>query len=142
MSHALSREFETITKLIEYQYQTNEGIKWITIALLGTLEILDEYWDTVENVDEAERDPDYQGKVIDSIWETIHAWVVHNEIPMTEEERLAAEDQAVAELRDQLESVGKDVGVDSVRIRNLDELLGEIWKSKKDNSGDAAEERG
>jgi hypothetical protein len=130
MSHPLSREIETLGSLIEFQYQTNDGVKWPVVALVQVLDLLDDYWETVEN-EEGESDPDLAAKILDEMYEAIHIVLVHQTIPMTEEQRTALEDQEVAELRDALEKFGKESGLD-LKIMNLDQQLRDAQEKKEE----------
>jgi len=133
MAHPLSREIETLGTLIEYQYQSNEGVKWPVVALVQIIDLLDDYWETIEN-DEGESDPDLAAKYIDEMYEAIHIVLVHQTVPMTEEQRTALEDQEAAELREALEGFGKEMGLD-LKILNLDQQLKEAQKKKEEKDG-------
>lgn len=129
MAHARTREFETLWSLVGAQYTSDQYVKYPILALLGVLQILDEYWDIIEN---EEPDDDLPARTVDAIEEMIHSWLVHNqepEIEMTDAERIAMEDQQVAELREQIEKFGRDTGVD-MKLLNLDQLL--FRKEEKD----------
>lgn len=134
MAHSRTREFETLWSLVGAQYTSDQYIKYPILALLGVLQVLDEYWDIIEN-DYDSIDDDFQGRTIDMIEEMIHSWLVHQvepEVEMTDAERIAMEDQLAAELREQIEKVGRDSG-QPFTIMDLDLQL---FKNKEEEDGD------
>lgn len=134
MAHSRTREFETLWSLVGAQYTSDQYIKYPILALLGVLQVLDEYWDIIEN-DADSIDDDFQGRTIDMIEEMIHSWLVHQtepEVEMTDAERIAMEDQLVAELREQIEEASRISGV-PLKIIDLDQQL---FKKEEDEDGD------
>lgn len=129
--HGRTREFETLTSLIGAQYTSDQELKYPILALVSVVEVLNEYWEIVENQAD-EIDDDFQGRTIDLIEEVIHCWLVHHMPPeeeLTESEEIAKADQLAAELREQIEAWGRDTGV-NFKIDNLDQLL--FKKEEKD----------
>lgn len=133
MSHPLEREFEALCTIIEFldASEDREENKWLTVSVLAVIEILNDYWELIEN---GEEDEDLPGKAIDSIYEVLHLTLVHREIPMTEEQRIAAEDQEIAAFRDQLEGLGEKTGI-PIKLIDFDEFL----KGKKEKGDDEQE---
>ena len=134
MPHTYTREFETLVTLIEYQYQSNEGVKWPIVALLHVIDIIDDWYQLIEDSD-GESDPNFAIASLDDMYEAIHSIIVHQTIPMTEEQRTALEDQEAAELRDALESFGKEQGID-LKIFNLDQQLRNAQEKKEEKDGE------
>lgn len=129
MANSFTREFETLETLIEAQYRDEEDRKWAAVALLAVVDTLNEYWEIIEN---EESDEDLGGRTIDTIYELIHSIIVHGELPLTEAEAIALEDQQVAQFRDDLEGLGEKLGID-LRILNLDQQLRDAFGEKPEN---------
>jgi len=130
MANSFTREFETLETLIEAQVRNSEDAKWPAVALLAILDTLNEYWEIVEN---ETVDDDLQGRTIDVIYELIHSVIVHQELPLTEAEAIALEDQQVAEFRNDLEGLGEKLGID-LHILNLDQKLKEAFGEKPEDN--------
>lgn len=134
MTHARTREFETLWSLVGAQYTSDQYVKYPILALLGVLQILDEYWDTIENEPESV-DDDFPGAAIDAIEDMIHMWLVHQigpEEQLTDAERTAMEDQWAADLREQIENFGRENGI-RLDIQDLDQQL---FKKEEEEDGD------
>lgn len=109
----MSREFETLETLIQVYYEAKNA-DWTTVALLEVVGLIDQYYEVMEATDEqlAELQSQLDGdidldtlpaKTIDQLYEVIHSILVHQTIPLTEEQRISEEDQAAAEFRQTLE---------------------------------------
>lgn len=138
MANSYTREFETLEALVEAQYRDNEDRKWPTVALLAVIDLLHEHWEIVEN---EEADEDLSGRTVDAVYDTIHHIIVHQELPLTEAEAIALEDQQVAEFRNDLENLGEKLGVD-LRIINLDQKLKEAFGEKNEEENKEEEKDG
>lgn len=129
MANSFTREFETLEALIEMQSYDDEMRKWPVVAALAVVDILHDYWELVENNPDS-IDDDFAAQTLETIQDTFHSLIVHQELPLTEEQAIAMEDQAVAALRDDLEGLGKKLNLDLV-IENLDEKLRDVFSEKK-----------
>lgn len=123
-----SREFETLVTLIGEQYKSDE-VKWVAAGLIGVIEILMDYYEILEGDDEGAKGEDLEERALESIEDIIHSWLVHNELPMTEEERIAQQDQEVAEFRDQMKNYT------GLEFLNLDQLFNSEQKQEEENNG-------
>ena len=137
MANQFTREFETLEALIEKQYGDDEDRKWPTVALLGVIDVLHDHWEAIEN--EEEVDADLAGQTLDAIMDVIHCVIVHQELPLTEAEAIALEDQQVAQFRDDLEGLGDKLGID-LKILNLDQALKEAYAPKPEETNKKEEE--
>lgn len=139
MANSFTREFETLEALIEAQSKSAEDYKWPVVACLSVIDVLNEYWEIIENEPEAV-DEDFQGRTIDTIQDVIHSLIVHQELPLTEEQAIALEDQQVAEFRNDLENIGDRLGID-LRIVDLDQKLKAAFdpnpEEKEEKDGDS-----
>lgn len=128
MSHPLSHEFEAMYTIIGLMTRSPDDVdrQWPSIATLAVIDLLDEYWEMVES-GESEDDEDLPTRLIDSIYEVLHQIIVHEEMPMTDEQRTAIEDQEVAALRNQIEEFSKENGLD-VKLVNLDQMIEQALK--------------
>lgn len=137
----MSREFETLETLIQVYYEAKNH-DWTTVALLEVVGLIDQYYEVMEATDEefAELQAQLDGEIdrdvlpgltIDQLYEAIHSILVHQTIPLTEEQRIAEQDQVAAEFRNGLDNFGgfKLLDVDAsgnLTIKNsggLDELF-------------------
>jgi len=131
MANSFTREFETLEALVERQFASaEEDHKWPTVALLAVIDLLHEHWEIVEN---ESPDEDLAGRTVDAIYDVIHHVVVHQELPLTEAEAIALEDQQVAEFRNDLEGLGEKLGID-LHILNLDQKLKEAFGEKPEEN--------
>lgn len=127
-----TRELETVISLIGEQYKSEE-VRWVVVALIGVVEILIDYHDVNEEGDEEARE-DLELRAVESIEDIIHSWLVHKELPMTEEERTALQDQEVAELREQIKNYT------GVEFLDLDDMFGLNKASDTDKEEDNGDE--
>lgn len=123
-------ELEALSVLIgmQHRHEDEEERKWPIMALLSVVEILMDYYAILDGDDEESRN-DLEARAVESIHEQIHNWIVHNGIPMTEEERIALEDQEVAEFTHALSKIS------GMKIMDFDNLLEKKKEDEEDKNG-------
>lgn len=97
-------ELEALAVLVGFQQENEEERQWPVMALLSTIEILMDYYVVVEGDDDEQKEG-LEQRAVESIFEQIHNWLIHGGVPMTEEERVALEDQEVAAFSDKLNQI-------------------------------------
>ena len=132
MTHPLEREFESLCAIIEFMTLSPDEStkKWPAVALMSVIDILDQYWEIIEGDerDQEEDEGELACRIVDSIYESIHSVIVHQELslegpePVSEEQRLADFDQQIAEFRNALEAQAEEQGM-KVNIKDLDKKI-------------------
>lgn len=128
MSNSLSNEIDGLFTIIELMTQSTDPTtkQWPAVALMAALDTINEYWEIVESDsdnDDGDRETESLAyATIDAIYETIQHVLTRQELPMTEEQRQAQQDQEIAEFRNQIEAQAEQQGI-RISIQDLDKKI-------------------